>query len=119
MKNKPKEFWICNVSNKDVSLSDLHLTIRSYKSINLLDNKHYHYTWEQIVNSCTSGSIFKKRDKIFLRDSAPIYRKKNLEIDRDSIIPNREKSIFEIKQEKFEELDITDEEFAEQNSDTL
>lgn len=114
---KPKEFWICNVSKRDVMLSDLYLSVKSHTSVNLLDSRHYYYTWEQIVKSCKSGSIFKKRDKIYLRDSAPVFGKKTIQIDMESCIPNREKSIFEIKQEKFEELDISDEQFAEENSD--
>lgn len=114
---QPKEFWICNVSKRDVMISDLYLSVKSFTSVNLLDAKHHRYTWDQIIKSCTSGSIFKKRDKIYLRDSAPIKSRKVIQVDSDSILPNREKSIFEIKEEKFEELNLTDEQFAEENSD--
>ena len=112
---KPDHFWITNISNRDVSLGDLYLTVKSYKSVNLLDSKHYHYTWEQIYNSFISGSIFKKKDKITARKNPPHVSKKRMLLDSNSCLPRREKSIFEIKQEKFEELDLTDEQFAEES----
>lgn len=117
---KPKEFWITNKSKTDVSLADLNLTIRAYSSFNLLDKKHFYYTWEQIYNSATRGSIYKKQKKIAIRKFAP-YNKipKKITVDEVSAIPSRERSIFEIKEEKFEELDISDEEFAAQNADSI
>jgi hypothetical protein len=117
--SQPKQFWITNTSNRDVSLGDLYLTVRAYKSVNLLDSKHYYYTWEQICRSLESGSLFKKRDKVVVRKQAPRVNKKTLLIDKNSIIPNREKSIFEIKQEKFEELEVTDEQFAAGEADLI
>jgi len=114
---QPKEFWIVNISTRDVSLGDLYLTVKSQNSINLLDKKHYYFTWEQIFNSVTKGSIFKKRDKIFIRRYPPKFNKVRLQVDEISAIPNRGTSIFEIKEDKYEELDITDEQFAEENID--
>lgn len=113
----PKEFWITNITNKDVSLGDLYLSIKAYSSINLLDSKHYYYTWQQIVTSATSGSIFKRKNKISIRKFAPKSERKIIEVDKLSAIPSREKSIFEFKEEKYDELDISDEKFAEENAD--
>ena len=115
---KPDHFWITNISNRDVSLGDLYLTVRSYKSLNLLDHKHYHYSWEQIYKSFTSGSIFKKRDKIAARKNPPYVAKKTLTLDRNAVLPSREKSIFEIKQETYEELSLSDEQFAAENAES-
>lgn len=117
--SSPKEFWITNSSNRNVSLSDLYLTVKAYTSVNLLDKKHYYYTWEQILKSVTQGSIFKKRDKIHVRKIPPKLEKKVMLVASNSFIPSREKSIFEIKEEKYEELEISDEDFAEENSDLL
>ena len=115
--NKPEEFWIVNTSKRDVMLSDLSLSVKSYKSVNLLDSKHYYYTWEQVFNSVTSGSIFKKRNIISVRKSPPPINNKKILIDKESPLPRREKSIFEIKKENFAELELTDEQFAEEISE--
>ena len=116
---KPDHFWVTNTSNCDVSLGDLYLTIKSYKSVNLLDSKHYHYSWEQIYKSFSSGSIFKKRNKIVARKNPPHIAKKTLVLDRNSVLPSREKSIFEIKQENYEELSLSDEQFAAENAEDI
>jgi hypothetical protein len=116
---KPDHFWVTNTSNHDVSLGDLYLTIKSYKSVNLLDSKHYHYSWEQIYKSFSSGSIFKKRNKIVARKNPPYIAKKTLVLDRNSVLPSREKSIFEIKQENYEELSLSDEQFAAENAEDI
>jgi len=113
----PQNFWITNISNVDVSLSDLNLTIRAYSSINLLDNKHYNFKIDQLKKSAESGSIFKKRNKIYVRKVPPIYNKINLPVVDDAFIPTRQKSAYEIKQEKYEELLISDDAFAEENAD--
>lgn len=70
-KNNQKEFWVTNVSNKNVSLRDLALTIPAHRSMNLLDNRHFKYTLEQLELSVVSGSIATKSDKIKVRRVAP------------------------------------------------
>jgi hypothetical protein len=115
MKN---ELWITNISKMNISLSDLNLTIKSLASINLLDEKHYHYTLEQIEKSIQSGSIFKRRDKIFVRINAPDLLKNNMSVIRETYIPSRKRSLFEMKVDHYDELDVSDEQFAEENADT-
>lgn len=113
---KNKEFWITNISNRNVTLSDLNLSVRAYSSVNLLDSKHYHYTEEQLNRSLESGSIFLKKNKIAKRIYAPqTIIKNNIEIDKQSVMPSQSNSIYEIKYEKYDELEVTDDEFAEQN----
>ena len=97
-------------------IGDLGFCLRSYQSANLLDKKHFHFTWEQIFKSATSGSIFNKRNKIAIRKFAPRKDGKKIALDVEAVLEERSKSIFEIKKEKFAELDLTDEEFAEENS---
>ena len=74
-----KEFWITNISKKNVMLADLKITIEPYKCMNLLV--------------------------------------KNTADDKQSVIPNRAKSIHFTKEEYYEELNISDEKFAEENAD--
>jgi hypothetical protein len=118
MKTTNKEFWITNLSNKDVRLADLNLTIKAFTSVNLLGKK-YNYTLEQLEKSVASGSIFRKRDKIVKRTFPPEFIKMNIVNMSDANIPSRERSVLEIKEEKYEELMVSDEEFAKENADLI
>ena len=72
MQNKKKEIWITNISTKqDISLGDLHLTVRRGQSYNLLDSKHFYYTEDEIKASIATGSIFKKSSVIKVRENEP------------------------------------------------
>jgi hypothetical protein len=112
-----KDFWITNITNMNVCLSDLNLTVKAFHSVNLLDRKHYHYTIEQLELSRKTGSIAKRKNKIVVRDNAPEVITKNIAFLKESYIPDRRKSTYEIRNEKYEELSITDEQFAEENAD--
>lgn len=113
-----QSFWITNISKMNVSLADLDLTVKSYSSVNLLDKKHYDFTLEQLEKSVESGSIFNKRDKIAVRKLAPEVIKSKVSLNREVFIPSRERSTLSIKEEKYEELSLSDEEFAKDNADT-
>lgn len=102
--------WITNISNRNVTLSDLNISVPANSSVNLLDKKHYKLTEEQVNKSITNGSIFKKRDKIFIRKIPPqMIARAKIELFPD-IIPSRTTSIYEIKQEDYEELNVGEEE---------
>ena len=120
---KPKQtdptFWVTNISPMNVSLADLNLTIKAFSSVNLLDKRHYRYTKEQLEKSVSSGSVFKKRDKIVVRQLAPEVLKAKIPLASDSFIPSRERSTLQITQENYEELNISDEEFAKENADII
>lgn len=116
--NMKQVFWITNISNRNVSLADLNLTVKAFTSVNLLDKKHYNYSLEQLQASAGTGSLAKKKDKLVVRQLAPTIVKRNTSFDRDSIIPTRERSVYSIKEEYFEELAISDEDFAKENADT-
>ena len=111
-------FWITNISNRNVSLADLNITIKAYTSADLLDQKHYSYTLEQLEKSKTTGSIAKKSDKIKVREIEPEIIKMNVPFLRETYIPNRERSTFEIKNDNYDELNVSDEQFAEENAET-
>jgi hypothetical protein len=117
MKKAAIPFWVSNISNMNVTLADLALNIPANRIANLMDTRHYQYTLEQLQKSATSGSLFKKRDKIVVRKLAPELLPKIIPINRESVIPTRERSILEIKEEQYEELQITNEEFAIENAD--
>ena len=113
-----QDFWITNISNRNVSLTDLNLTVKAFASVNLLDKKHYEYSLEQLQKSANNGSLSKKRDKVVVRQLAPQIIKKNTSFDRESTIPTRERSLYSIKEEHYEELAVSDEDFAKDNADT-
>jgi hypothetical protein len=119
MKTKPKspEFWLTNISNRDVSIADLNLTVRSFSSVNLLDKKHYSYTLEQLQASATSGSVFKKKHCLVVRKVAPETIKMNIPLAEETYIPTRERSVLEIHEEKYDELNVSDEQFANENAE--
>lgn len=117
MNNKDKAFWITNISNRNVSLTDLNLTVPAFSSINLLKKGHYYYTPEQIELSVKEGSIFHKRDRIVVRKVEPETIVMNIPWNEETFIPDRARSLFQIKQEKYAELDLSDEAFAEENAE--
>ena len=126
MKIEQPAFWLTNISNRNVSLADLNLTIKAYSSVNLLDNKHYQYTLNQLQKSVESGSVFKKKDKLVVRKIAPEVIKANMPLLHEVYIPSRERSVFAIKEIDYEELrvenedqKISDENFARDNADLI
>lgn len=112
-----KSFWLTNISGRNVSLADLDLTIKAFSSVNVLDRKHYSYTEEQLQESVTKGSIFKKRDKIVVRKNPPKQIVVNVPFVQETYIPTRQRSLYNIKEEKYEELNISDEIFASENAE--
>jgi len=123
IKNIPT-FWVTNISNRNVSLADLAINIKAFTTINLLDSKHHYYTLDQLMKSSQSGSLFKKRDKIVIRKLAPQVLKNEIGIKVDTILPSREKSVLEIKEEHYEELNVADSEkdlieYAKENADIV
>lgn len=119
-------FWVSNISSRNVTLADLALNIRAFTTVNLMDKKHYQYTLEQLIKSKTSGSIFNKRDKIKVRESAPIIIKETVPFRHDEVMPSRERSILRIKTVEYDELKVSedkemqkqlDEEFAKESAE--
>lgn len=119
MKKEMAAFWLANISNMNVSLADLDLTVKAYSCINLLDSKHYYYTLEQLQKSAESGSIFKKRNKLVVRKIAPEIFQANIPMLSETFIPSRERSVLTIKEETYEELNLSDEQFAQENADIV
>ena len=116
---KKLSFWVTNTCNRNVVLSDLNLTIRAYSSVNLLDSKHYYYTLEQLEKSAASGSLFRKRRIISVRKVEPEIIKNKKNINNENYLSSRQRSILDIKEENYEELNVSDEDFAKENSDLI
>lgn len=119
MKPELPTFWLTNFSKRNVSLADLNLTIKAFSSINLLDTRHYSYTLEQLLKSEAEGSIFKKQSLVKRRQIAPTVIKMNVPFIKETFIPSRERSIFVIKEENYDELNVSDEDFAKDNADLM
>lgn len=114
---KKKSFWLTNTSKRNVSLADLGLTVKAMSSVNLLDNRHYYYTLEQLQKSAATGSIFNKRKILFVRIVEPNIIKMNVPLIKETYLSSRQKSLYEIKEDNYEELNVSDEEFAAENAD--
>jgi hypothetical protein len=117
-------FWVTNMCNRNVTLADLAVTIPAFRSVNLLDSKHYKYTLDQLQKSQKNGSLFAKRALIAVRQIAPTVIKDDTPLLVETYIHTRERSILEIKEQHYEELDVSDadqkkqeEEFAKDNAD--
>ena len=111
-------FWITNISNRNVVVADLNLTINAWSSVNLLDAKHYSYSLIELQKSASNGSLSKKKDKLVVRKvPPPVINKTQININYDEYIPCRGHSIHKINQEVYEELNVSDEEFAKENAD--
>ena len=120
------EFWVTNLSPRNVTLADLALNIKAFTTVNLLDKRHYQYTLEQLKKSQESGSIFHKRDKIIVRGLPPEIQKDKMPFLQEAVIPSRERSVFSIVEVEYDELKVSDdkeihkkldEEYAKENAD--
>lgn len=114
-----REFWITNISNKAISLADLGIHIYPMRSINLLDKNHYrHITEEQLIKSASSGSLFVKNKYVVVRKVAPgTPMKTYIPVQEDAVFPTRKRSSIDIEKITYDELNVSDEEYAEENAD--
>lgn len=108
------------MSNRLISLGDLGVLLRPYQAVNLLDPKHYSFTEEQIEASRKSGSLYKRSDKIKLRAVPPpqVYKGPGkIGLDDKNQYPSKIRSLLEHKEFNYDELNISDDEYAKENAD--
>lgn len=125
MKKEEPAFWITNMSPMNVTLADLALNIKAFTTVNLLDKRHYRFTLDQLKKSQVSGSLFKKRDKIVVRDvPPPDPDKQKTPFAQSSFFPDRARSLYKIEETEYEELKVSvedrkkqDELYAKENAD--
>lgn len=113
-----KELWITNVTKKDIFIYDLNFTVKALTSINILDPRH-RLTEDMVNKSFEQGSLSKKKHEIIRRVSAPDVTKLNFIPISQNFRPSSERGIRYDRslEPNYEELDITDEQFAEEYAD--
>lgn len=126
---KDEELWVTNISStQDLSISDLRVTIRRGQSINLLakgknGKSLYNFTRKDIENSRSSGSLFKKRNFLKIREVAPIVFSHRVDIAQSAyrVSTRLKRNASDIEIPDYPDLDFdeeeSDEKFAEQNAD--
>lgn len=108
--DKPS-FFVINVSNRNVCLSDLALTIPAGRCYDLL-NDNFSFTIEQLKASLKDGSLYRKRDKIKIGKGRPeVVEVGRIEMSEYPII-TRPRSAVKIKEPVFEDLMLSDEDYA-------
>ena len=106
-------FFVINVSDRNVCLSDLALTIPKGRCYDLL-NDNFYYTIDQLKASLKSGSLYKKRDKIKIGKGRPqITEAPPRELSEYPII-TRNRSAVKVEEPVYEELIFSDEDYANQ-----
>ena len=106
-------FWVINISKQNVCLADLGLTVPVGRSMDLLDKRHFSYTLEQLKKSHESGSLYKKQKKVLVRNKpSEIPVKPGVYISKQPI-PSRHRSAVKVEEPKYEELNFSDERFAD------
>jgi hypothetical protein len=116
-KSKNTEFWVSNISDRNVSVRDLGLSIKSRSNVNLLNDRHYNLTLEQLENSAKDGSLFKKSDKLKVRMAVPeILVKSGPTVSNMPrfIAQNQLRTKIIVEEQVFEELNISDEKMADE-----
>jgi len=119
-KKSKEELWVSNISNTDVSLSDLGITIQKYTTVDLFNFKKYPFLNKQLViQSIQTGSISKRPNKLIIRLLPPEKKKiKNLPVSDKPLTGSLyQKNAVKVDKEVFEELDLPDEVYAEENAD--
>jgi hypothetical protein len=108
--DKPS-FFVINVSNRNVCLSDLALTIPAGRCYDLL-NDNFSFTIEQLKASLKDGSLYRKRDKIKIGKGRPeVAEVGRIQMSEYPII-TRNRSAIKIEEPVFEDLMLSDEDYA-------
>jgi len=118
--NRGYQCWLTNISKNKIVLGDLRFTLKPLQTIDILDERHSSYTVEQVEASINGGSIGARLNKtIFIRRvEPPKVPDRKIKISQTSF-PYKQRTIVEIEQPDYEELniEISDEEFANDNAD--
>lgn len=107
-KEDTKEFWISNISDKNVSLRDLAYSVPARKHVNLL-GKGFNFTIEQLEKSAESGSLKAKGHFIKIRSTEPptvsiFFVQKEVSKEPRFTTKQPAYSLLKIEQKEFEEL---------------
>jgi len=113
-KKSMKNIWITNVSKRDIHISDLGLVVKSYTSIKILNNPRLRLTPLQVLNSIKSGTIHKKRRYLVIGTNTPNQIVSQTKEISTQPMPDRSRSLKEIKEETYEELMLSDEDYMQE-----
>ena len=113
MSKSNKEFWVRNISNKNIGLTDLAYTIPANTSKNLL-SKHFSYNINTLLKSSKEGSLYQKKDKVILCSGPPKGEAYSPFELSTQVIQKPLRSAVKISTQEFEDdWIISDEKFAE------
>src|SRR3989304_7817424 len=108
--DKPS-FFVINISDRNVCLSDLALTIPGGRWYDLL-NDNFYYTIEQLKASLKNGSLYEKRNKIKIGKGRPeVVELHKKELSKYPII-TRNRSAVKIDEPQFDDLIFSDDDYA-------
>lgn len=114
----PESLWITNISKRLIDIPDLNIFVPPMSHINLLDKKHYNLTKEEILTSAKSGSISAKKASIIVRKTPPNTKPTfRIDLEDNPNIPSRQRSVVAIENISYEELNVSDDEYAAENAD--
>jgi hypothetical protein len=97
-------------------LGDLRVSIPAHRGVNLMDQRHYSYTYEQLKKSMLSGSIRAKGAYIKVGSGPPQQMDKPQRTLSKYPIITKKRSAVKIEEPKFDEFIFSDEQFAEEMS---
>ena len=106
-------FFVINVSDRNVCLSDLALTIPAGRCYDLL-NDNFHYTIDQLKSSLEEGSLYKKRDKIKIGKGRPELIEAGSRTISEYPIITRNRSVVKVEEKVWDELILSDDDYANQ-----
>ena len=108
--DKPS-FFVINISDRNVCLSDLAFTIPAGRCYDLL-NDHFSFTIDQLKASLKNGSLYRKRDKIKIGKGRPEKAKPiHKEISKYPIVI-RNRSAVKVEEPIFDDLIVSDDDYA-------
>lgn len=114
--------WVTNKTDKRILLKDIGYAIDPYKTVDVLDCRHSRLSLEQVEQCIESGSIskFLKANKVAIRQNEPVDIPTRFEISKSTLI-SKSKTLIELLEKQYKELEIniSDEEYAAQNSEFI
>lgn len=118
-----KSFWVRNISKNAISINDLGLHLMPFQFANLLNNKAYPYLTPEIIkSSLNGGALGKFKDRIIICKVAPpnpdkLKTSPPIDVDLLSTPPTKIRSLLVHKEEHYEELQLSDEDYANENAE--
>lgn len=109
-----RQIWITNFSKKDIMLEDLGIKVPSQCTIHLTGN--YKVSLDLILKSIENGSIKKKSKYVKIKLKEPSSIVPLIKVS-NKVMVRKEKSNFQFENQEYEELNLTDSEFATEFGD--